>query len=204
MEEYLTLMFGLVFVQNFVISQFLGLCPFLGVSQKKSAALGMGAAVIFVMALSCIVTFLFYFLVLIPLGSGDYLDIVGFILIIASLVQFVELAVKKLSPSLYEALGIYLPLICTNCAVLGSTQLKIAEFGQKVSAGTMSFWDAFAQNVIIGVFGGVGFALAMFLMASIRERLDSAPVPESLKGMPVSFITAACMALAFFGFTGIL
>ena len=204
MLGYLSLMFGLVFVQNFVLSQFLGLCPFLGVSKKQSIALGMGLAVVFVMVMSCIATFFFYFLVLVPLEAGEYLDIASFILIIAALTQLVELVIKKHSPSLYEALGIYLPLLSTNCAVLGATQLKIAEFGQKVASGSLSFWDAFAQNTIIGIFGGLGFTLAIFLMASLRERLDTAPVPDSLKGTPLAFIVTACMALAFFGFAGII
>ena len=202
MKEYFTLMFGLVFVQNFVLNQFLGLCPFLGVSKRKAAAVGMGAAVVFVMAVSCAATFLFHEWVLVPFGAGQYLDIAGFILLIAALVQFVEIVMKKTSPGLYRALGIYLPLISTNCAVLGSTQLKIADYSSAIALGRMTFLEGFFQNVLIGLFGGIGFALALFLMAGVRERLELAPVPAALKGLPAAFIAAACMAMAFFGFSG--
>ena len=160
MKEYLALMFGLVFVQNFVLSQFLGLCPFLGVSKKKSAALGMGAAVIFVMTLACVATFLFYFYALMPLGAGEYLDIVGFILIIASLVQFVELVVKKLSPSLYEALGIYLPLITCNCVIFARAEM----YAQK---------NGVFNSTLDAVGMGIGFTGALVAMATVREIFGS-------------------------------
>lgn len=207
--EYLKIMFVAVFVQNFVLAQFLGLCPFIGVSKKKSAALGMGMAVIFVMTLASVVTMLIYLFLLDPPESLDilglkkynmsiYLDIVSFILVIAGLVQFVEMAMRKLVPTLYKALGIYLPLITTNCAVLGVTQINVSRFVTP-DAG---FADIMLKTALNGFFGGVGFLVAMLLMSSIRERLQSAPIPESLAGVPIAFITAACMALAFMGFAG--
>ncbi len=198
-KEYFTLMFGLVFVQNFVLSQFLGLCPFIGVSKRRDSALGMGMAVVFVMTLACVVTMAFYKLVLVPLGAQDYLDIVSFILVIASLVQFVEVAMKKVAPALYKMLGIYLPLITTNCAILGATQMKLTQLGSP----DVSLGHALFINALLGIFGGLGFTLAMFLMSGIRERIELAPVPKCMKGVPIAFIAAAGMALAFFGFAGI-
>lgn len=206
MQEYFALMFGLVFVNNFVLSQFLGLCPFVGVSKKRDSALGMGMAVIFVMTMACIVTLLFYRLVLRNpawehLGMYQYLDIVSFILVIASLVQFVEIAMKKVAPALYKMLGIYLPLITTNCAILGATQMKLTSYGDPNVMPSLG--EALLKNTILGIFAGVGFTLAMFLMAGIRERLEESPVPECMRGVPIAFIAAAGMALAFFGFAGI-
>ena len=197
MKEYLALMFGMVFVQNFVLNQFLGICPFIGVSKKRDSAIGMGMAVIFVMAMSCFATMCVYKLVLIPNGLEQYLDIISFILIIAALVQLVEIVMKKVSPDLYQALGIYLPLISTNCAVLGSTQMRMVDYA------ALSLPEALAKNTALGIFGGIGFTLALFLMACIRERLELAPVPKALRGIPIAFIAAAGMALSFFGFTGI-
>ncbi|MDR3210438.1 MAG: electron transport complex subunit RsxA [Planctomycetota bacterium] len=197
MKEYFVLMFGMVFVQNFVLNQFLGICPFIGVSKKRDAALGMGMAVVFVMGLSCFVTMLVYKLLLLPYGLASYLDIMSFILIIAALVQFVEIVMRKLAPDLYRALGIYLPLISTNCAVLGSTQMRVIEF-----AG-LPLPEALLKNTALGVFGGIGFTLALFLMASLRERLEFAPLPQPLRGIPIAFLTAAGMSIAFFAFTGI-
>lgn len=197
MRDYFTLLFGMIFVQNFVLNQFLGICPFIGVSKKRDSAIGMGMAVIFVMAIACFATMLVYKLVLIPNGLDQYLDIISFILIIAALVQFVEIVMKKVTPDLYQALGIYLPLISTNCAVLGSTQMRMTDHAQLPLA------EALAQNTALGIFGGIGFTVALFLMACIRERLESAPVPAALKGVPIAFIAAAGMALSFFGFTGI-
>ena len=197
MKDYFTLIFGMIFVQNFVLNKFLGICPFIGVSKKKDSAIGMGMAVIFVMGLSCFATMLIYKMVLLPYGMGDYLDIISFILIIAALVQFVEIVMKKLSPELYQALGIYLPLISTNCAVLGSTQLRMVDYA------ALPLTEALAKNTALGIFGGVGFTIALFLMASIRERLELAPIPRALRGIPVAFLAAAGMALSFFGFTGI-
>ena len=197
MKDYFTLMFGMIFVQNFVLNQFLGICPFIGVSKKRESAIGMGMAVIFVMALSCFATMLVYKMVLLPLQLQEYLDIISFILIIAALVQFVEIAMKKVAPDLYKALGIYLPLISTNCAVLGSTQMRMMDYA------ALSLPEALAKNTALGIFGGIGFSLALFLMACIRERLELAPIPQALKGVPIAFIAAAGMALSFFGFNGI-
>ncbi|MCD8350622.1 MAG: hypothetical protein LUC93_08445 [Planctomycetaceae bacterium] len=197
MQDYFTLMFGMIFVQNFVLNQFLGICPFIGVSKKRDSAIGMGMAVIFVMGLACFSTMLIYKMVLIPYGLDQYLDIISFILIIAALVQFVEIVMKKAAPDLYQALGIYLPLISTNCAVLGSTQMRMTDYA------ALSLPDALAHNTALGIFGGIGFTLALFLMATIRERLEQAPVPPALKGIPIAFLAAAGMALSFFGFTGI-
>lgn len=197
MMEYLQIMFALVFVQNFVLAQFLGLCPFIGVSKRRDAALGMGMAVIFVMALASVVTMGFYKVVLEPYQMESYLDIVSFILVIASLVQFVEIVMKKIAPALYGMLGIYLPLITTNCAILGATQINVGKFGGLPLA------DALVKSTVLGIFGGVGFTLALFLMAGIRERLEHAPVPECMRGVPIAFLCAAGMALAFFGFQGI-
>ena len=197
MKDYFTLMFGMIFVQNFVLNQFLGICPFIGVSKKRDSAIGMGMAVIFVMGLSCFATMLIYKMVLLPYGLDQYLDIISFILIIAALVQFVEIVMKKATPDLYQALGIYLPLISTNCAVLGSTQMRMTEYSQ------LPLVEALTKNTALGIFGGIGFTVALFLMATIRERLEQAPVPPALKGVPIAFIAAAGMALSFFGFTGI-
>lgn len=197
MRDYFTLFFGMIFVQNFVLNQFLGICPFIGVSKKRDSAIGMGMAVIFVMALSCFSTMLVYKMVLIPNGLHEYLDIISFILIIAALVQFVEIVMKKVAPDLYKALGIYLPLISTNCAVLGSTQMRMVDYA------ALSLPEALSKNTALGIFGGIGFTVALYLMASIRERLELAPVPRALRGIPIAFIAAAGMALSFFGFTGI-
>ncbi len=198
MKDYLVLMFGMIFVQNFVLNQFLGICPFIGVSKKRDSAFGMGMAVIFVMGLSCFATMLIYKLLLKPYGLDEYLDIISFILIIAALVQFVEIVMKKAAPDLYQALGIYLPLISTNCAVLGSTQMRVIDYA------ALPLPEALAQNTALGIFGGVGFTLALYLMACIRERLELAPIPRALRGIPVAFIAAAGMALSFFGFNGII
>ena len=197
MKEYFVLMFGMIFVQNFVLNQFLGICPFIGVSKKRDSAIGMGLAVIFVMALACFATMTVYKLLLVPYGLDQYLDIISFILIIAALVQFVEIVMKKVTPDLYQALGIYLPLISTNCAVLGSTQMRVIDYA------ALPLAEALAKNTMLGIFGGIGFTVALFLMACIRERLETAPIPRAMRGIPVAFIAAAGMALSFFGFTGI-
>jgi electron transport complex protein RnfA len=196
---YFKIMFAAVFVQNFVLSKFLGLCPFMGVSKRRDAAVGMGLSVVFVMTLASIVTTIVYVKILQPFGMEMYLDIVSFIVVIAALVQFVEMAMRKIAPPLYKALGIYLPLITTNCAVLGVTQLNL-EFAKEEGVGLAS---VLAKSTVNGIFAGLGFTLALVLMAGVRERLDSAPVPRALEGVPIAFITAACMALAFLGFVGI-
>lgn len=199
--KYLALIFSLVFTHNFVLSKFLGLCPFFGVSKNRSSAVGMGIAVIFVMTMASAVTMLLYKGVfhsplLAEYNMGEYLDIASFILVIAALVQFVEIVLKKTAPALYQALGIFLPLITTNCAVLGSTQLYLLDFARP----EYSLAQAVGLNALVGFGGGLGFTLALFLMAGVREHLENAPVPEAFKGMPIAFMAGCCMALAFFGF----
>lgn len=176
-------------VNNIVLMRFLGLCPFFGVSSKIETAFGMGMSVIFVMTLSTIITWFLYRYILVPLDL-IYLRTVAFILVIASLVQFLELFFKKQVPGLYSALGIFLPLITTNCAILGVAFLNIdSDFG-------------LLSSVVFAISSATGFLLALVLIAGIRERLENAPIPEALKGLPISFITAALMALAFLGFLG--
>jgi len=193
----LSIIIGMVFINNFVLSKFLGLCPFLGVSRKIKPAVSMGLAVIFVMTLSGFLTWLVYRFVLIPLNLV-YLRTIVFILVIASFVQLVEMIILKKSPVLYRALGIYLPLITTNCAVLGVTVLNINSFfvnGNPVGA-------SFALSLIQSFFAGIGFSLALLLMSGIRERLDLTDVPAALTGIPIAFIIASLMSLAFMGFNG--
>jgi len=193
----LSIIIGMVFINNFVLSKFLGLCPFLGVSRAIKPAVSMGLAVIFVMTLSGFLTWLVYRFVLIPLNLV-YLRTIVFILVIASFVQLVEMVILKKSPVLYRALGIYLPLITTNCAVLGVTVLNINSFfvnGNPVAA-------SFALSLIQSFFAGIGFSLALLLMSGIRERLDLTDVPAALAGIPIAFIIASLMSLAFMGFNG--
>jgi len=180
-----------VLVQNFVLYYFLGICPFLGVSKKIDSAFSMGLAVTFVMSITAVVTWLINNLILIPFGL-DYLQIVSFILVIASLVQLVEMFIRKISPPLYQALGIYLPLITTNCAIMGLA--LIAALNEY----------SFVETVIFGFSSGIGFTLAIVLIAGIREQLDLADVPEPLKGAGIALIVAGIMALAFNGFLGML
>ncbi len=191
----LKIFIAVVIVNNFVLFRFLGLCPYIGVSRNSEAAIGMGMAVIFVMAMTSAVTWMIYNYLLVPFHI-EYLNIIAFILAIAALVQLVEMIMQKTSPALYESLGIYLPLITTNCAVLGVAILnKDTLFGHSLS---------FIKCLVQGTGAGLGFALALFLMATIRERLELADIPESLKGIPIAFITAALLALAFLGFSGML
>ena len=179
-----------ILINNVVLKRFLGLCPFLGVSKQLDAALGMGMAVIFVMTMASIVTFAIYHHILVPFDI-QYLRTIAFILVIATLVQFVEMVIEKTSPGLYRALGIYLPLITTNCAVLGVAVLNIDN----------SY--SFVEMVVHGFSAGLGFTIALLLMAGIRERLDMADIPRSLKGVPIAFIVAGLMAIAFQGFSGL-
>ena len=200
--DYLRLFFGVIFVTNFVLAQFLGLCPFLGVSRKQSSAMGMGVAVIFVMTLASVVCHLLLRHVLTPLGLEGFLQVSVFILVIAALVQFVEMVIKKSSPGLYMALGIYLPLITTNCAVLGVAALNSANgFADPKQFGAI---DGLLRATVQGAGGGVGFMLGMYLMSSIREDMEGAPYPKSLEGFPIAFVITASMALAFLGFSGML
>ena len=181
-------MIDCILCHNFIFSRFLGNCPFLGVSSKVETATGMGLAVVFVMTLASFFTYLGYYYILVPLKL-TYLDTIMFILVIASLVQFVEMFMKKSLKSLYNSLGIYLPLITTNCAVLGVATLNITS-----GYGLL-------QSVLNGAFGAVGFLLAIVLMAGVRERLESSNIPKCFKGFPICLITAGLMSMAFMGFS---
>jgi len=189
--ELFAILISAILVKNYVLYYFLGICPFLGVSKKIDSALSMGLAVTFVMSITAVVSWVINHFILIPY-SLDYLQIVSFILVIASLVQLVEMFIRKISPPLYQALGIYLPLITTNCAIMG---LALLAAKQEYS---------FVETVIFGVGSGIGFTLAIILMAGIREQLDLADVPEPLKGAGISLIVAGIMALAFNGFIGMI
>ena len=188
--ELLAITLGAILANNFIFSQFLGICPFLGVSKKVDTAVGMGVAVTFVMGLASAITWLVNTFILIPFDLG-YMQTVAFILVIASLVQFIEMFLQKSMPSLYTALGVYLPLITTNCAVLGVALLNIQNNYN------------FISSVVYGITGGLGFLLAIVLFASIRERLVFADYPKSFEGFPIALITAGLMALAFMGFSGL-
>ena len=183
-----------IFINNYVLSQILGLCPFLGVSRKLDSALGMGLAVVFVMVMASFFTFLIYKYVLVPYDIA-YLRTIAFILVIAGLVQFVEMVIENVSPVLYHSLGIFLPLITTNCAVLGVAVLN-------TEAGFLDGNLGLLKAVVQGLGAGLGFTLALLLMAGIRERLEIANIPENLKGLPITFIVAGLMAMAFLGFSG--
>ena len=183
-------MIDCILCHNFIFSRFLGNCPFLGVSSKVETATGMGLAVVFVMTLASFFTYLGYYYILVPLKL-TYLDTIMFILVIAALVQFVEMFMKKSLKALYSSLGIYLPLITTNCAVLGVATLNI-------KSGYNLLW-----SVLNGTFGAVGFLLAIVLMAGVRERLESSNIPKCFKGFPICLITAGLMSMAFMGFSGL-
>ena len=188
--ELLAITLGAILANNFIFSQFLGICPFLGVSKKVDTAIGMGLAVTFVMGLASAVCFLVNNFILIPLDLG-YMQTVAFILVIASLVQFIEMFLQKSMPSLYTALGVYLPLITTNCAVLGVVLLNVQNNYN------------FISSVVYGITGGIGFLVAIVLFASIRERLVFADYPKSFEGFPIALVTAGLLALAFMGFSGL-
>lgn len=188
--EYLLIFISAIFVNNIILSQFLGICPFLGVSRKIDTALGMGAAVAFVLTLSTIVTWLVQTYVLNPLGL-QYLQTLAFILVIATLVQMVEIILKKVSPPLYQALGIFLPLITTNCAVLGVAILVIQKDFNLLSSIVYAFSTA------------LGFALALTVFAGIREQLSLVQVPKGMQGMAIVLVTAGLLSLAFMGFSGV-
>jgi electron transport complex protein RnfA len=188
--EYIAIIIFAVFVNNVILSQFLGICPFLGVSTKVSTAAGMGAAVVFVMALSTIVTFLLQEFILEPLNI-EFLQTIVFILVIAALVQMVEIILKKISPALYQALGVFLPLITTNCAVLGISILVIQKGYNLLEGITYS----------IGI--SLGFTLAMVIFAGLREHLELVEVPKGVKGIPIALITAGILAMTFMGFAGL-
>ena len=188
--KYLEIAIGAILINNFIFSQFLGCCPFLGVSSKVETATSMGIAVTFVMTIASMFAWMVNTWVLVPLQL-EYMQTIAFILIIAGLVQFVEMFLKKSMPALYSALGIYLPLITTNCAVLGVATLNVKE------GYNLLF------SVLNGTFSALGFLLAIVLMAGVRERLESSKIPECMKGFPISLVTAGLMAIAFMGFNGL-
>jgi electron transport complex protein RnfA len=185
-----------IFIQNFVLARFLGLCPYLGVSKKLDSAFGMGMAVIFVMTMASAFTFLIYKYLLIPYNLL-YLQTIAFILTIAALVQFVEMVIQKNAPALYKSLGVYLPLITTNCAVLGVAILNT----KAIRTDGVTAYN-FLDSVLNGFFSGVGFTFVLLAMAGIRERLELIEMPKSMRGMPIGLILAGIMALAFYGFMG--
>lgn len=191
MNELLLIVIGSVLVNNFVMSQFLGICPFLGVSKKTETALGMGMAVTFVMALASLITYFIQAYLLVPLDL-EYMQTIAFILVIAVLVQIVEIALKKISRSLYQALGVYLPLITTNCAVLGVALLNTREGYNLI------------ESVVNGTSAAIGFTIAIVLFASIRERMATGNLPKWMDGFPGALITAGLMSLAFQGFSGLI
>lgn len=191
MQELLLIAIGSALVNNVVLSQFLGLCPFLGVSKKVETSAGMGAAVIFVITLACIATNLIYSFVLVPLKL-EYLQTIAFILVIAALVQFVEMFLKKNMVSLYESLGVYLPLITTNCAVLG-VALNNVQKNYNILTGTVN-----------GLATAIGFTIAIVIMAGIREKIEFNNVPVAFRGSAIVLVTAGLMAIAFFGFSGVI
>ena len=207
LQSLLLISIGSIFISNIVLAKFLGLCPYIGVSKQLDSALGMGMAVIFVMTFASVATWLIYTYFLAPTtqnilfmvflkGKGappdlTYLRTISFILIIAALVQFVEMVIQKISPTLYQSLGIYLPLITTNCAVLGVSLLNIDNN------------YSFIESLVNGFMSGAGFTLALILMAGLRERIELANLPKAMRGVPIAFIIAGCMSLAFLGFSGL-
>lgn len=190
MGELVTLLVTSVLINNVILNQFLGMCPFMGVSKKRSSAIGMGVAVMFVIVVAAIVTYGLYYLVLVPLGL-EFMDLITFILVIASLVQLTEMFIKKTSPSLYKSLGVYLPLITTNCVVLNVCLVNIS-----------NHYD-FAQMLIYSFGTPLGFALVLYIFTTIRERLDLCDVPKPFIGNPIALIVAAIMSMAFSGLAGI-
>lgn len=188
--ELATLLVTCVLINNVILNQFLGMCPFMGVSKKSSSAIGMGIAVVFVIVAASIVTYGLYYLVLVPLGL-EFMDLITFILVIASLVQLTEMFIKKSSPELYKSLGVYLPLITTNCVVLNVCLVNIS-----------NGYD-FAHMLVYSIGTPLGFAMVLYIFSTIRERLDTADVPAAFKGNSIALICAAIMALAFAGFAGL-
>ena len=189
--DYIIILIAAVFVNNIVLAQFLGICPFFGVSSKVSTSVGMSGAVLFVMTLATMVTYLLHEFVLAPAGL-NYLRTITFILVIAALVQMVEIILKKVSPPLYQALGVFLPLITTNCAVLGVAILALGLDG-----------GSLLKAVFFAVSNSIGFALALIVFASIREHLELANIPKGMKGVPINLLVAGLLSLAFLGFTGL-
>lgn len=191
MEKLLSILFIYIFIDNFVLHRFFGICPFLGVSRKMETAIGMSMAVIFVMTMATLVTWLLYNYVLVPFNL-TYLQIVTFILVIASLVQMVEIVLRKISPTLYQGLGIFLPLITTNCAVMAVALLAVRQEFSLV------------ESIVFAIAASLGFSMALIIMAGIRERLELATIPDVLQGSAVTLITAGILSLAFLGFQGML
>ena len=188
--EYIIIIVSAIFINNIVLSRFLGICPFLGVSKETSTAIGMGGAVLFVMTIATIITYLIYNLLLIPFEI-TYLQTVTYILVIAFLVQVVEIVIKKVSPELYKALGVFLPLITTNCAILGVAILVVQnEFN-------------LIQSVVFAIGNAIGFTLAIVLFSSLREQMELADLPEGMKGVPAALIVAGILSMAFMGFAGL-
>ena len=198
--KYIIIILSTILVNNVIFSQFLGICPFLGTSKKTSTALGMGAAVIFVLTLATLVTWLVNRYILVPLELDKFLQTIAFILIIAALVQMVEIILKKISPSLYTALGVFLPLITTNCAVLG---VSLTVVTKEFNYGGVAHMLGLGESVVYAAGTAVGFALALIIFSGIREHLDLMEVPKGMKGTPIALITAGILAMAFMGFTGI-
>jgi len=200
MTEFILIIVSAVFINNFVVVQFLGICPFLGVSKNTKSAFGMGLAVTFVMTLTCLITYPIYTYLLVPLNL-EYLEIIVFIFIIASLVQMIEMVLKKFSPSLYKAMGIYLPLITTNCAVLGVAELVIdkAQIASLIGIAESAMNMGFA--VLYGLFAGLGFTLAIVIMSGMREKIATLPINKHLKGFPIAMISASFIAMAFYVFS---
>ncbi len=190
MENYIVIIVSAIFINNIVLSRFLGICPFLGVSKQTSTALGMGGAVLFVMTVATIVTFLIYRYLLVPL-EVTYLQTVSYILVIAFLVQVVEIVLKKVSPDLYQALGVFLPLITTNCAILGVAILVIqSDFN-------------LMESIVFAIANAIGFTLSIVIFSSLREHMEMADLPPAMKGVPAALITAGILSMAFMGFAGL-
>ena len=196
--EYFAIIISAIFVNNILLAQFLGICPFLGVSNKISTATGMSGAVCFVITLATLVTWLINRYLLVPFGL-EFLQTIAFILVIASLVQVVEIVLKKISPSLYQALGIFLPLITTNCAVLG---VAITVVTKEFTFGGTSHMLGLGQAMVYALATAIGYGIAMILFAGLREHLEGNEVPKAFKGLPIALITVAIMAMAFLGFSG--
>jgi len=188
--EYILIIISAIFVNNIVLAQFLGICPFMGVSNKISTAVGMGGAVTFVLTISTIFTYLIMTYILKPLGI-EFMQTITYVLVIAALVQMVEIVMKKVTPSLYQALGVFLPLITTNCVILGVALIVIQKDFHLI------------QSVVYAVATAFGFALAMVIFAGIREQLEFAAIPKAMKGVPITLVTAGLLAMAFMGFAGI-
>ena len=197
LASYITIIISTVFINNFILSRFLGLCSFIGVSKNIGPAVSMGVAVTFVTTMASLITWLIYNFVLIPYGL-EYLRTISFILVIASFVQFTEIVIQKKTPHLYKVFGIYLPLITVNCAVFGVAVLNTDVF----FLGAKAVEGSFLKSLLQGFGAGAGYTLAMFIMSGIRERLEFADLPRSLKDVPITFIIASLMSMAFLGFSG--